>query len=105
VFVSAPLFVELEPPVDEPPIELPDDELPEVAPPDVEPPALEPLDAANAGAAASIRAETATASFAVLIVPPCCGRPPPSGGGQRNYGLGLGRFPTWGDDGARSALT
>jgi hypothetical protein len=56
VFASAPLLVgEL---VDELPIELL---------PDVDPPALEPLEAANAGAVASINAETATAILVVFI--------------------------------------
>jgi len=59
VFVSAPLFV-LDPPVDELPIELLEDE----------PPALEPLEAANAGAAATRRAETAVAIVSVFMFPP-----------------------------------
>jgi hypothetical protein len=47
----------------EPDVEPPTDELPEVLPP-----ALDPLDSANAGAAASKRADTATARFAAFIV-------------------------------------
>lgn len=56
VFASAPLLVEE--PVEELPIELL---------PDEDPPVLEPLEAAKAGAAASINAETVTAIFVVFM--------------------------------------
>jgi hypothetical protein len=59
------LFV-LDPPVDELPIELLEDE----------PPALEPLEAANAGAAATRRAETAVAIVSVFMFPPLGDAPP-----------------------------
>jgi hypothetical protein len=60
------------------------DDLPIELLPDDDPPALEPLEAAKAGAAASINAETATAILIVFIGSSKC-EPPPSGGGQEDY--------------------